>query len=39
MEKMGVEAITITPEEFQKKLREEAAHWTTVVRKYGIKAE
>jgi tripartite-type tricarboxylate transporter receptor subunit TctC len=39
MEKMGVEVITITPEEFQKKLREEAAHWASVVRKYGIKAE
>lgn len=39
MEKMGVEIINITPEAFQKKLREEAAYWTNVVRKYGIKAE
>ena len=39
MEKMGVEVITITPEEFQKKLRGEAAHWAKVVRQYGIKAE
>lgn len=39
MEKMGVEIINITPEEFQRMLREEAAHWTNVVRKYGIKAE
>jgi len=39
MQKMGVEVVNITPEEFQKKLREEAAHWTNVVRKYGIKAE
>lgn len=39
MEKMGVEVINITPEEFQKRLREEAAHWTNVVRKYDIKAE
>ena len=39
MEKMGVEVIDISAEAFQKKLREEAAHWTTVVRKYGIKAE
>ncbi len=39
MEKMGVEVITITPEAFQKKLREEAAHWTRVVQQYGIKAE
>lgn len=39
MEKMGVEIINITPEEFQRKLRAEAAHWTNVVRKYGIKAE
>lgn len=39
MEKMGVEVINITPEEFEKKLREEAAHWTSVVRKYGIKFE
>lgn len=39
MENMGVEVINITPEEFQKKLREEAAHWTKVVQQYGIKAE
>jgi tripartite-type tricarboxylate transporter receptor subunit TctC len=39
MEKMGVEIINVTPEAFQKKLREEAAYWTNVVRKYGIKAE
>jgi tripartite-type tricarboxylate transporter receptor subunit TctC len=39
MENMGVEVINTTPEAFQKKLREEAAHWTNVVRKYGIKAE
>ena len=39
MENMGVEVITITPEAFQKKLREEAAYWANVVRKYGIKAE
>lgn len=39
MENMGVEIINITSEEFRKKLREEAAHWTNVVRKYGIKAE
>jgi tripartite-type tricarboxylate transporter receptor subunit TctC len=39
MEKMGVEVVNITPEEFRKKLREEAAHWTNIVRKYGIKAE
>lgn len=39
MEKMGVEVINITPEEFGKKLREETAHWANVVRKYGIKAE
>jgi tripartite-type tricarboxylate transporter receptor subunit TctC len=39
MEKMGVEIINTTPEAFQKKLREEAAYWTNVVRKYGIKAE
>lgn len=39
MEKMGVEIINITSEEFGKKLREEAAYWSNVVRKYGIKAE
>ena len=39
MENMGVEVLTLSPEAFQKKLREEAAHWTNVVRKYGIKAE
>lgn len=39
MENMGVEVINITPEAFQKKLREEAAYWANVVHKYGIKAE
>ena len=39
MENMGVEVLTLTPDAFQKKLRDEAAHWTNVVRKYGIKAE
>jgi tripartite-type tricarboxylate transporter receptor subunit TctC len=39
MQKMGVEVVNITPEEFQKKLREEAVHWTKVIRQYGIKAE
>lgn len=39
MEKMGVEVVNTTPEEFQKTLREEAVHWTKVVRQYGIKAD
>ena len=39
MEKMGVEVVNTTPEEFQKVLREEAVHWTKVVRQYGIKAD
>jgi tripartite-type tricarboxylate transporter receptor subunit TctC len=39
MENMGVEVMNTTPEEFQKKLREEAAYWTNIVRKYGIKGQ
>jgi tripartite-type tricarboxylate transporter receptor subunit TctC len=39
MQKIGVEVVQMTPEAFQAKLREEAAHWTNVVRKYGIKIE
>ena len=39
MENMGVEVLTLTPEAFQKKLRDEASHWRSVVQKYGIKAE
>ena len=39
MDNMGVEIINITPEQFQKKLREEAAHWTKIVRQYGIQSE
>jgi tripartite-type tricarboxylate transporter receptor subunit TctC len=39
MENMGVEVINITSEAFGKKLREESAYWTGIVRKYGIKAE
>jgi len=39
MEKMGIEVVNTTPEAFQKTLREEAVHWTKVVRDYGIKAD
>ena len=39
MDNMGVEIVNTTPEQFQKKLREEAAHWTKVVRQYGIQGE
>jgi tripartite-type tricarboxylate transporter receptor subunit TctC len=39
MENMGVEVINISAEAFGKKLREESAYWTGIVRKYGIKAE
>jgi tripartite-type tricarboxylate transporter receptor subunit TctC len=39
MEKMGIEVANTTPEAFQKTLREEAVHWSKVVRDYGIKAD
>lgn len=39
MDNMGVEVVTTTPEQFQKKLRDEAAHWSKVVRQYGIQGE
>ena len=40
MEKMGVEVVNTTPEEFHKTLREEVVHWTKVVRQSnGIPAE
>lgn len=39
MEKMGVEVVNRSPEEFQKILRQEAVHWGNVVRQYNIKAD
>jgi tripartite-type tricarboxylate transporter receptor subunit TctC len=39
MDNMGVEVVNITPEQFHKKVREEAEHWTKVVRQYGIQGE
>jgi len=36
---MGVEVVNTTPEQFHKKLRDEAELWTKVVRQYGIQGE
>ena len=39
MEDMGVEVINITPEQFLATIRQEAIHWSKVVRQYNIKAD
>lgn len=39
MEDMGVEVVNITPEQFLVTLRQEAVHWSNVVRQYNIKAD
>jgi tripartite-type tricarboxylate transporter receptor subunit TctC len=39
MDKMGVEVVNASPEEFARKLRADAAHWTKVVQQYGIKGQ
>jgi tripartite-type tricarboxylate transporter receptor subunit TctC len=39
MDKMGVEVVSASPEEFARKLRADAAHWTKVVQQYGIKGQ
>jgi tripartite-type tricarboxylate transporter receptor subunit TctC len=39
MDKMGVEVVNGSPEEFRQKLRADAAHWTKVVQQYGIKGQ
>lgn len=39
MDKMGVEVVNASPEEFGRKLRADAAHWTKIVQQYGIKGQ